>query len=145
MLIARVCPIMSVYKKHGGQRGYRGHALNLPQDIQSFLMCHGVTLTEAFKHFVKFAEKLPNGKYKWKFASHPKFPYWALDMKQRHQLLSHSNVYLHQHPADPKRTVEELREMVDSMSGKKMVNWLQQYVSKVQGTNPYMYQCLQEL
>ena len=29
--------LMSVYRKHGGQRGYRGHVLNLPQDIQSFL------------------------------------------------------------------------------------------------------------
>ena len=37
MLIAKVCPIMSVYRKHGGQRGYKGHLLNLPQDIQSFL------------------------------------------------------------------------------------------------------------
>ena len=36
MLIVRVCPIMSIYRKHGGQRGYRGHVLNLPQDIQSF-------------------------------------------------------------------------------------------------------------
>ena len=37
MLIARACPIMCVYHKHGGQRGYRGHVLNLPQDIQGFL------------------------------------------------------------------------------------------------------------
>ena len=37
MLIARACPIMCVYRKHGGQRGYRGHVLNLPQDIQDFL------------------------------------------------------------------------------------------------------------
>ncbi|XP_028419285.1 uncharacterized protein LOC114545138 [Dendronephthya gigantea] len=37
MLISRVCPIMQVYRKHGGQRGYKGHVLNLPQDIQSFL------------------------------------------------------------------------------------------------------------
>ena len=37
MLIARACPIMSVYRKHGGQRGYKGHVLNLPQDIQGFL------------------------------------------------------------------------------------------------------------
>ena len=37
ILIARVCPIMSVYRKHDGQRGYKGHVLNLPQDIQSFL------------------------------------------------------------------------------------------------------------
>ena len=37
MLISRVCPIMRVYRKHGGQRRYQGHVLNLPQDIQSFL------------------------------------------------------------------------------------------------------------
>ena len=37
MLISRVCPIMRVYRKHGGQRGYKGHVLNLPQDVQSFL------------------------------------------------------------------------------------------------------------
>jgi hypothetical protein len=37
MLIARACPIMTVYRKHGGQRGYRGHVINLPQNIQGFL------------------------------------------------------------------------------------------------------------
>ena len=34
MLIARACPVMCVYRKPGGQRGYRGHVLNLPQDVQ---------------------------------------------------------------------------------------------------------------
>ena len=37
MLIARACPIMCVYRKHGGQRGYKGRVLSLPQDIQGFL------------------------------------------------------------------------------------------------------------
>ena len=37
MLIARAFPIMCVYRKHGGQRGYKGHVLNLPQDVQGFL------------------------------------------------------------------------------------------------------------
>ncbi len=37
MLIARACPIMSVYRRHGGQRGYKGHVLNLPQDLKGFL------------------------------------------------------------------------------------------------------------
>ena len=39
MLIARAYPIMAIYRKHGGQRGYcnRGHVLNLPQDVQGFL------------------------------------------------------------------------------------------------------------
>ena len=87
-----------------------------------------ISFHKHFKHLVKFAERLPNGKYRWRFASHPRFRYWALDMKQRHKLLSQSNVYLHQHPADANMTIEELREMVNSMSGRQMVNWLQRYV-----------------
>ena len=37
MLISRACPIMTIYRKHGGQRGYKGHVVNLPQNIQGFL------------------------------------------------------------------------------------------------------------
>ena len=37
LLIARAFPTLSIYRKHGGQRGYKGHVLNLPQDIQGFL------------------------------------------------------------------------------------------------------------
>ena len=37
MLIARAHPIMSVYRRKGGQHGYSGHIINLPQDIQGFL------------------------------------------------------------------------------------------------------------
>ena len=37
LLIARACPIMTVYHKHGGQLGYSGHVLNLPQNIQHFI------------------------------------------------------------------------------------------------------------
>ena len=33
MLIARALPIMRVYIKHGGQRVYTGHCINLPQNI----------------------------------------------------------------------------------------------------------------
>ena len=28
---------MCIYRKHGGHRGYKGHVVNLPQDIQVFL------------------------------------------------------------------------------------------------------------
>ena len=37
MLISRVCFITQVYRKHGGKRVYKGHVLNIEQDIQSFL------------------------------------------------------------------------------------------------------------
>ena len=86
---------------------------------------HGITLTEAFKQLMKFAE-FANGKFEWKFASHPWFPYWALKMKQCHQLLSQANICLCQHPVDTNMTIKELKEMVNSMSAKQMVNRLQQ-------------------
>ena len=34
MLIARALPIMRIYIKPGGQRGYSGHCINLPQNIR---------------------------------------------------------------------------------------------------------------
>ena len=33
MLIAQALPIMRIYIKPGGQRGYSGHCLKLPQDL----------------------------------------------------------------------------------------------------------------
>ena len=33
MLIARALPIMHVYLMPGGQRGYSGHCINLPQNV----------------------------------------------------------------------------------------------------------------
>ena len=90
---------------------------------------HGITLTEAFKHLIKFAE-VANVTFEWRFASHPRFPYWALNMKQQHQM-SQANIYLRQHPADANMTMEELKEMANSISAKQMVNRLQRYVSKV--------------
>ena len=37
MLITRGCPVMCVYRKKCGQRGYKKHVLNFPQHIQGFL------------------------------------------------------------------------------------------------------------
>ena len=34
MLIARALPIMRVYIKPGGQMGYSGHCINLPQHVE---------------------------------------------------------------------------------------------------------------
>ena len=39
MLISRALPIMSVYVKPGGQRAYKGHCINLPQNIQQLADC----------------------------------------------------------------------------------------------------------
>ena len=36
MLISAVMPLMSIYRLPHGQYGYKGHVINLPQDITSF-------------------------------------------------------------------------------------------------------------
>ncbi|CAB4019300.1 Hypothetical predicted protein [Paramuricea clavata] len=38
MLIARALPIMRVYIKPGGQRGFSGHCINLPQNVKDLAM-----------------------------------------------------------------------------------------------------------
>ena len=47
MLIARALPIMRVYIKPGGQRGYSGHCINLPQNV-----------TELATSFAKIPQRL---------------------------------------------------------------------------------------
>ena len=104
-----------------------------------------VTLTEGMKHLIKYAERSSTGQFVWRFASHPRFTYWALNMKQRHQLLSQAHIYLTQNPQDANLTTEELQQMVQQMSTQQLMNRLQRYVAKIQGTRQYWYQRYLEL
>ena len=103
-----------------------------------------VTFTNAFKHLMRYGDKVEDTVL-WRFASHPRFPYWALNMKQRHQLISQSTVYLQQHLADAQLTIEDLRDMVGHLSAEQLMHQLQHYAAKVQGSNQYWYQRYQEL
>ena len=103
-----------------------------------------VTYTEAFKHLTRYAVVV-NGTFLWRFASHPRFPYWALNMKLRHQLISQTSVYFHHHPADANLTTEDLRDMVGRLSFEQLMSRLQRYAAKVQGSHPYWFQRYCEL
>ena len=101
---------------------------------------HEVTLAQAFKHLERYCDTLlPNGQFYWRFASHPRFPYWALNMRQRHELLTQSKVYIQQHPCDANLTVEQLQEMVGTMSSIQLMNRLQRYATKMLGSKQYWY------
>ena len=104
-----------------------------------------VSLTDGFKHLIKYADLSTDGTFTWRFASHPRFPYWALNMKQRHQLLSQARIYLTQNPEDANLTTEELRQMVGQMTANHLMNRVQHYVAKIQGTKQYWHQRYQEL
>lgn len=105
-----------------------------------------VSLTDALKHLNKYGEFVEGLNVPvWRFASHPRFPYWGLNMKQRHQLLSQTSVYLQQHPGDANLTIDDLRAMVNTMSEQQLMTRLQRYASKIQGSSQYWYQRYQEL
>lgn len=107
--------------------------------------CHRyVSFTDAFKHLIQFSEKI-DGTMHWRFASYPRFPYWALNMKERHQLISQSTIYLQRHLSDAQLTMETLRDMVGRLSAEQLMHRLQRYAAKVQGSRQYWYQCHQEL
>ena len=104
-----------------------------------------VSLTDGFKHLIKYADLSTDGTFTWRFASHPRFPYWALNMKQVHELLSQARIYLTQNPEDANLTTEELRQMVGQMTANHLMNRVQHYVAKIQGTKQYWHQRYQEL
>ena len=96
---------------------------------------HPVSLTDGFKHLIKYGEITVTNMKCWRFASHPRFMYWALNMKQRHQ----------HNPEDANLSVQELREMVGSTSADQLMKPLQRYAAKIQRSYQYWFQRHQEL
>lgn len=50
------------------------------------------TLKEKVKHLIKFEEK-KDSKWIYRFANHPRFSYWALNMIQRKQILQQTGIF----------------------------------------------------
>ena len=104
--------------------------------------------TEAFsqkiKHLIKFAEKV-NGKWVYRFASHPRFGCWAFNVLYRRRLLSQGNFFIKQNPGEANLTFEELQEMLSSGSHSTVMSKLMHYAKNVTGTNAYWNQTKEQL
>ena len=79
--------------------------------------------TECFasklKHFLRFGE-FKNGSWVFRFASHPRFGYWAYNMLQRKRLLGQGNFYIKHNFGEYLPRVDELCEMLHSSSCRKV-------------------------
>ena len=51
------------------------------------------SVAEKIKHLIKFGEKI-DGKWVYRFASHPRFAYWAYNILHRKRLLGQGNYFL---------------------------------------------------
>ena len=85
---------------------------------------------------MKFAEK-KDGKFFYRFVTHPRFFYWALNMIQRKHALEQSNCYLKQNPSEQHLTIDELQEMIATNSSAALMAKMSRYAANITGTNAY--------
>lgn len=95
-----------------------------------------VPFCNRIKHLLKFG-KLVNQRWVYRFANHPRFSYWALNMIQRKRTLQQSSVFIKQNPGESHLTIEQLHEMVSDNTSTAFMTKLSRYVSNITGSNTY--------
>ena len=60
----------------------------------------------------------------YRFASHPRFSYWAFNMIIRKGTLQQSGIFLKQNPGEAFLTIEQLQEMAESNKSLKYLGML---------------------
>ena len=107
-------------------------------------LVRNVTFHERVKHLIKFGEYI-NGKLIYRFANHPRFAYWALNMIQRKRVLEQGSVFLKQNPNEAHLTMDELREMAENNNSNELMSKITRYVGNIAGTNAYWHKVKEDL
>ncbi|CAB3978949.1 Hypothetical predicted protein [Paramuricea clavata] len=107
-------------------------------------LLHNVTFSSKVQHLIKFAEKNDN-KWVYRFASHPRFSYWALDMIQRRRALQQSAIFLKQNPAEAHLTIDQLKDMANANDSYTFMSKLSRYVGNVTGSPSYWFKIREDL
>ena len=96
------------------------------------------------KHLIKFADFV-DGKFEYRFASHPRFSYWALNMIQRKRALQQTGIYLKQNPGDAPMSSADIHNLMDTCSAQSNMYKLSRYVGNKLGSNAYWQKQKQDL
>lgn len=94
------------------------------------------SFAEKLKHLIKFAEQ-KDGQWVYRFASHPRFAYWAYNILYRKRILGQSNFFLKQNPSEANLSIHDLKQMILSNSYESLISKLMHYVKNISGTNAY--------
>ena len=106
-----------------------------------------ITLCEAFKHLVKFAEKdSATGEYRYRFAANERFMFYSYDLRRRHSALDLAKVYQKKHPNASHMTVDDLRVMMaDDSKRAALLAGVETYIANVPNTTGYWKQRRRQL
>ena len=80
-----------------------------------------VEFAENVKHLLKFAE-VKSGKWFYRFETHPRFSYWALNMIQRRRALGQASFFIKQNPGEAHLSVEELQQMANNATATNLMS-----------------------
>ena len=103
-----------------------------------------VPFCKGIQHLIKYAENI-NGNMVYRFASHPRFSYWALNMIQRKRALQQNSIFLKQNPDESHLTMEELRKMANNNSSSCFMSKISRYVANITGSSAYWFKIRQDL
>ena len=107
-------------------------------------LCRDIPLAERVKHLLKFGENR-NGKWLYRFASDPRFAYWALNMIQRKRILQQTSIFLKQNPGEAHLTAEELCQMAASDNPHVFISKISRYHGNITGSNAYWHKAKDDL
>ena len=79
---------------------------------------------------IKFGENI-DGKWVYRFASHPRFGYWAYHMLYRRRILGQSNFFLKQNPSEANLTLDDLKQVLQSNSYDSFMSKLMHYATGI--------------
>ena len=97
-----------------------------------------VDLQLAFKHLLQFGVKRDDGTVTHPFAQHRRFPFWALNVLQRKQLLSRSNYYFTQNPSDAVMSLEDMQAILDDAAAAQALHArLRSSTASMMGTDAF--------
>lgn len=113
-------------------------------DPTNLSVCRNESLKEKIKHLIKFGERKEKN-WIYRFAEHPRFSYWALNMLQRSQILQQTGIFLKQNPGEQHLTLEQLRDMITNNSSNFLLSKLSWYIANITGSDAYWYKAKEEL
>ena len=104
-------------------------------------LCRDITLANKIQHLIKFAEFI-NEKRVYRFALHPRFSCWVLNMIQCKRRMQQSAISLKQNPEEAHLTIDELQNMANSNA---FMSKLSRYASNITENSSYWYKIREDL
>lgn len=73
----------------------------------------------------------------YRFATHPRFAYWAFNMTQRKHIPQHTGIFLKQNPGEAHPTTEEIKQMASTNNIGTFTSKVSRYLGNISGSDAY--------